>query len=408
MSLIFIAVLCWAGLIMALAFRHARTLRALWREPMLAQPVLIVESDDWGPGPESDAAMLRRIADLLGSIQDADGRPAVMTLGVVLGSPDGPAILADDCARYHRRSLEEQDYSAIVKVMRDGCAAGIFSLQRHGLEHCWPDSLLARARADEAVRAWLADPATRSEALPSELQSRWVDAGALPSRALSEAAIIETVCEERDVYCHLFGSAPVVAVPNTFVWTDAVERAWAATGVSVVVTCGRRYEGRAADGGLAPATREIRNGERGADGVLYVVRDAYFEPMRGHRAEQAWRALSEHAALGRPTLLETHRENFVSSPECAEGALRELERALSGARSRHADIHFISTADLAMELSKGDSGLLLHGAGARTLVFLRRLRATQSLSRGLKLCGLYHVLPPVERLLARVTPFARA
>ena len=32
--------------------------------------------------------------------------------------------------------------------------------------------------------------------------------------------------------------APVVAVPNTFVWDDAVERAWAGSGVRCIVTRG--------------------------------------------------------------------------------------------------------------------------------------------------------------------------
>ena len=37
---------------------HARTLIRLWREPALAAPVVIVESDDWGPGPVEDAEVL--------------------------------------------------------------------------------------------------------------------------------------------------------------------------------------------------------------------------------------------------------------------------------------------------------------------------------------------------------------
>src|SRR5690606_20903595 len=141
--------------------------------------------------------------------------------------------------------------------------------QRHGLEHCWPASLLETTREDAALRAWLADPAARSEALPSALQSRWVDAAVLPSRAIPETEIRAAVDEEAALFRRIFGEAPPVAVPNTFVWTEAVERAWTASGVSCVVTCGRQYEGRAADGGLMSATRQILNGEIGAGGVRY-------------------------------------------------------------------------------------------------------------------------------------------
>ena len=144
-----LVVLTWLAFTFVLFAPHGRMLRALWREPVLACPVVIVESDDWGPGPASDALILRRIAAQLADIRDRDGRPALMTLGVVLGKPDGAAILADDCQRYHRRLLDEEMYAPIVEAMREGCAKGVFALQRHGLEHCWPGSLIDRARHDD-------------------------------------------------------------------------------------------------------------------------------------------------------------------------------------------------------------------------------------------------------------------
>lgn len=393
------ALVAWASLVSLLLVRKRGALGRLWREPALAYPVVIVESDDWGPGPESDAHTLRSIAELLADIRDAEGNPAVMTLGVVLGKPDGAAILSDDCRRYHRSTLEDPQYAPIVHAIQQGCAAGVFALQRHGLEHCWPASLLDRAREDAALRAWLADPAARSEALPSPLQSRWVDAAVLPSRPIPEAEIGAAVDEEAALFCRLFGEAPPVAVPNTFVWTGAVERAWAASGVRCVVTCGRQYEGRAADGGLMPATRQILNGECGSGGVRYVVRDAYFEPIRGHRAEQVWQAVAERSPLGRPTLLETHRESFIAAPDVAQQSLAELARALEGVVQRHPDVRCLSTAALTNALGAPDSAMLLQGGAKRFGVFLRRVLATPTLSRSLKLSGLRFLLPVLVRML---------
>ena len=74
------------------AFVHRRTLLALWREPVLRQPVLIIESDDWGPAPVSDVHTLERLMQLLSRHRDHFGQPAVMTLGVVLAIPDGARI----------------------------------------------------------------------------------------------------------------------------------------------------------------------------------------------------------------------------------------------------------------------------------------------------------------------------
>ena len=403
MSTLSLVPLFWfAGGCGLLCLFHARTLIRLWREPALAAPVVIVESDDWGPGPVEDAEVLDRITGLLVGIRDSAGGAPVMTLGVVLGKPDGAAILADDCGAYHRSTLDEPRYAPIVAAIMRGCAEGVFALQRHGLEHCWPDSLLGQARRDAGLRAWLADPGARSEALPPALQSRWVDAAVLPSRALQEAEIRAAVIEEAVLFRRVFGDAPEVAVPNTFVWDDVVERAWADSGVRWVVTCGRRYEGRAADGRLLPASSRIVNGQPGSGGVGYVVRDAYFEPIRGHRAEQVWKAVDEHAAVARPTLLETHRESFIAAPEVREACLAELGRALEGLRQRHPDIRFLSTAALAEAMHLPGSPFLLTGRLRRFCVFLRRLLAEPVLVRALKLSGLRFVLPPLVRILSRV------
>lgn len=400
--------LAWLILCVAVLRPHARVLRALWHEPVLARPVVIVESDDWGPGPAEDAAMLQRIANLLSHIRDREGRPAVMTLGVVLGRPDGPAILADGCRFYRRSLLDDPAYAPIVAAMREGCAMGVFALQRHGLEHCWPDSLLARAREDADLRRWFADPEARSETLPSALQSRWVDTATLPSRPIPVAEIEAAVKEEGDAFMRIFGERPSVAVPNTFVWSAAVERAWAADGVQCVVTCGRQYEGRNAEGALMPPTRPIFNGELGLGGVRHVVRDVYFEPIRGHRAEQVWQGVAERVALGRPALIETHRESFIAGSLAAEQALAELARALGGVLQRYPDTCFLSTAALNAAMSAPEPPIFAKTFAVRLYFFLRRLLATPVMSRPLKLSGLRLLLPLLIQVLALASPVRRA
>lgn len=404
MTYMLVAIALWASLSIVLLVRSVGVLRALWREPTLATPVLIVESDDWGPGPEADALVLTELAGALANVRDADGQPAVMTLGLVLGKPDGPAILASACVEYHRDLLDDAGNAPILAAIRAGCAQQVFSLQRHGLEHCWPDALLACARVDASLRSWLADPSARSEALPAALQSRWTDASRLPSRPLARAAIEVAVREEAARFSAIFGRAPAVAVPNTFVWTSAVEEAWAASGVRCVVSCGARHEERAADGSLAPPVLRTRNGETGAGGVRYVVRDVYFEPARGHRAEQAWAGIAARFALGRPALLETHRDNFTGPAAQRRSALAELMRMLAGACERHPDMRFMSTEALVGVFDDPGGALLLPVGRRRVAVFLRRVLAEPALSRPLKLSGLRWILPVFGRMLASVTP----
>jgi hypothetical protein len=373
----------WLGILLC----FAGPARAAWREPVLRHPVLIIESDDWGPGPASQAQSLQRLAACLAARRDVTGRPAVMTLALTLSLPDGAAMAASGFTAYHGRSLTHAAYADLLAALEAGRQAGVFALQLHGLAHYWPAALLAAARRDEAVRAWLvADAEQETERLPSPLQSRWVDASVLPSRPLAATAIRGAVAEEVACFRRVFGATPAVVVPPTFVWTQEVEAAWAAQGVKVVVTPGRRCTGRDATGGLQCEARPLHNGQRGAGEVLYLVRDRYFEPQRGHRAEQALAALAEKTAQGRPCLLETHRCNFIGNG--LEPSLTELERLLAQALARFPDLRFLSSAELAEHYRQGSAAWMVRDLGRRLGAWRQRMGEVPRFARLARWSGL--------------------
>lgn len=391
-------VLIWVAVgTLLLVWSYRRVLLALWREPILKRPVLIVESDDWGAGPVEQAEQLDRIAGVLGVYADRDGRKPVMTLGLVLGVADGARMASDMLCSHRRISLSTPTLTPVLAAIRRGVEQGVFALQLHGGEHYWPPALLAAARNDSRIAGWFKDPGVlRTEALPAALQSRWVDASVLPSKPLiaeqTEAALAEAV-----EFRTLFGREPAVAVPPTFVWNDAVEAAWAKGGVQFVVTPGRRYEARAADGSLCAAGSDILNGEHGAAWIRYVVRDDYFEPMCGHRAERGIQALAAKSRLGRPTLLETHRANFLGDVASGEAALGELDRLLRLALERFSGVAFLSTEELGTRMRRNDPRLVEHRIGARLHIWLRRL---WQLSRLRKLAWVTGAIIPAWLLYA--------
>ena len=330
-----------------------RGILAAYREPVLRRPVLIIESDDWGAGMDGQASALGKIADILTCFTDCDGRRPVMTLGMILATADGEKTLSG--GSYHRRTISMQTHGPLLNAINRGIEAGVFSVQLHGMEHFWPAALQEASKQDAAVRDWLArSPEYQTEALPSPLQSRWVDASVLPARRLSITDIRQAVQEEVRAFEGIFGTVPMVVVPPTFVWNEDVESAWARAGVSVIVTPGCRYETRDGQGRPAGRGRAIYNGEPGANTLIYVVRDAYFEPSFGHTARQALDTLSAITAQGRPTLFETHRFNFLDTREKQRFALGELEQLLRMSLARFPELAFLSTERLATILRNRD------------------------------------------------------
>lgn len=389
----------WAGialllppvlwLLLLLAFR--RPALAAWREPVLHHPVLIIESDDWGPGPAHHAFALRRLAACLMKHRDATGRPPVMTLGLTLTLPDSQAIRSAGVPlTYHPLPLTAPVYADILAAIREGIEVGVFAPQLHGMAHYWPEALMRAGQADPKILDWiLSGPGQETESLPSPLQSRWVDASVLPSRPLPEPEIRTAVAEEVDFYRHVFGVAPEVVVPPTFVWTPAVETAWAAQGVRVLITPGHPCRRRDALGRPDCAPTPIHNGQPGLGGIRYLVRDRYFEPARGHSAERGLQALAEKTAQGRPCLLETHRFNFTGAG--AEAALTELDALLRHALAEHPGARFISPAELG-EHYRTSGARPVVALGHRLAAWKARMREVPRYTRLSRLTGLEWVL----------------
>jgi hypothetical protein len=375
----------WAAVLLA----FARPLFARWREPVLRLPVLIIESDDWGAGPLSQAEAMHRISALLQRVRDHQGRPAVMTLGVVLEVPDGERIAASGCTEYHALSLSLPCFDTVRSAMQSGIQSGVFAPQLHGQCHYWPSAVLAAAQGDAAVRDWLtaSEPAA-TEDLPSPLQSRWVDASVLPSRAHSAAAIDQAAAAEVADYQAIFGSAPQVAVATTFVWNDRVEAAWAQAGVEVIISPGRRATCRNAVGQPDCVDAAMLTGERSHSGPTYLVRDVYFEPALGHAPQRLLDGLRARTQQGRACLIETHRFNFLEAPDAS---LAVLEAGLTAALAARSDLCFISSLELARAIQTQNPAWIETRFARRLVTWHARLDEIPRFSRVAQLSGL--VLP---------------
>ncbi|MEO6423459.1 MAG: hypothetical protein ABIR84_12480 [Candidatus Nitrotoga sp.] len=371
-----------------LAYRHM--LAAYWREPVFRYPVLVFESDDWGAGPLEQTQALDALRLILKGYRDQADHYPVMTLGVILSIADTEAMRAEKKSEYTRIALDHARFEPVLTALLAGINEGVFAPQLHGMEHYWPPAVMAAARTDAQVAAWLkTNDLAQSEELPPRLQSRWIDATSLPSQPLSKAAIDAAILEEVSVYTQIFGAKPVIAVPTTFIWSSLVERAWATQGVKCVITPGTRYDSRDGQGRPKGDGKVILNGERGQGDVMYLVRDNYFEPKLGHRAEKGMDALALQTACGRPTLLETHRFNFLGNSTQSKAVLAELDRLLAEARAHYSELRFLSTQNIAEAIVSQDMLLITTAPRARVLAWLARIGRMSRFWKLARLTGLF-------------------
>ena len=395
MDMVGYLILVWLAANGVLVGVFRRDLARYWREPVFRFPLLILESDDWGAGPLSQAKPLRDIADVLARYRDSTGRAPVVNLALVLAIPDGGRIRRE--GEYHRQTIEAPMFVEIRNALRDGVEKGVFSLQLHGLEHFWPETLMSSESPQ--VREWLRqDGPAVTEDLPSHLQSRWIDATSLPSVPLSRDVIRVAVAEEVQTYKRVLGAVPLVVVPPTFAWTREVEAAWAEQGLACVVTPGWRYTRRNVQSGLEGDEGPFANGDH-AGKLIYLVRTEYFEPTRGRDAAHALSALDSASAAGRPCLLENHRDNFINDPQACMHSLAELDKLYRQALVRHDDVRFVSSAELAHILRTRDPAWIENRFSGRLPAYLARMRNNSRFWKISTLTGLAGLLSMLVGLL---------
>ena len=367
---------------------YLRPVLACWREPVLSHPVLVLESDDWGAGPLSQAEALDAITNTLCLHRDARGAPAVMTLGLVLACPDASATGAAGL-----ETLLAPSQTRNLSAIRAGITRGVFSPQLHGLCHFEP-TVLART-----ATAWpVAGQEVWTETLPDALQSSLIDGSVLPSRALAASVVEHSIRYQSELWQQIFDAPPQVAVPTTFIWTDAAERVWKEVGVRWLVTPGSRSTRRDEQGRPSGIDRQYRTAQRTDSGLTCLVRDIYFEPARGHDPDVVLTTAMHRFALGRPALIEIHRGNFVG-PDASPDSLIKLEEFLEALRRSCADIRFTSTAQLGAALTARDPVWVAQALRRRLPVFLKRIREIRRFGRLAKYAGLSGALDLMVRAL---------
>ena len=375
----------WCGVL----WYFRRALYARWQEPVFTQPIVIFESDDWGAGPSEQAESLSKVRATLERYVNRLGEHPVMTLGVILAVPIFESVSGfGNVSELKLVSLADDSQRAILAAMRKGVDSQVFSLQLHGFTHFNPRALaVAAASGGHRMFEKMESGLCWTETLPSELQSAWTDGSVLPSAPMSETEIQEVVGREEALWRRLFGTPPFVAVPTTFVWTEMVEKAWAAIGVQWLVTPGARYSRRDAAGRPGYVDKLMLNGSRGAGGLRYVVRDLYFEPGLGHSVDTLVEQVQKRAQVYRPALIEIHRFNFCG-PFAHLDALEKLGQALAHLLRVMPDLRFISTARLGEIMTHQDPDWLGVKLRVRIRALLYRLPEIPRFRRIAQVTGL--------------------
>jgi hypothetical protein len=356
-----------------------------WRT---SRKIVIFESDDWGsirmPSKEvfdelkylgikvdnlsfnqydslASEEDLMRLFEVLSSVKDKNGNPAVLTANTIVANPDFEKIRASNFAEYYYEPFTStlNRYPAHAKsftLWKEGISRGIFKPQFHGREHLNVARWMRALQNDSGLarRAFNFEMFDLSESLEISEKS-FMDTYNFQSE--NELLIqIQSIKEGLELFEQLFGYKSITFIAPCNIWSNKLNQALYDMGVNTLKTGWIQLEPKP---GSENKFRKIFHyiGQRNNLGQRYLPRNAHFEPSQNPSFDYKNDILSRAEIAfhcGKPLIIGTHRLNFIGFIDKLnrEQNLLLLSELLKELIKTWPDVEFMSADELAKLMSK--------------------------------------------------------
>lgn len=341
--------------------------------------IIVLESDDWGSIRIPNYLTIERLAakriklcspysydrfdtlaseidltslmEVLNSVCDSNGRPAVITLNTIVANPDFDKIQQSDYRQYFYEPFTETlkrypHHANSFKYWKEGIEKGLFKPQFHGREHLnsvqWMRSL--QAGNQETLMAF-------SERCFSHLSNncRFLDAynAEFDIDYLGQEKAIR---EGLELFEKIFGYRSNTMIAPCYMWDLQTEKyAWE-NGVSIlqgspIQKCSNLFSQKY-------GSKKIGHymGEKNELGQLYTIRNCRFEPSDNPRfnGDFCLYEIKKQFQLKHPAIITCHRQNFIGElvPENRNKNLKDFKRLLQTIVKLWPDVEFMSSDEL--------------------------------------------------------------
>lgn len=345
--------------------------------------IVVIESDDWGGiriptkkvkqslvaagmnlenDPYSlydsmaDEDDLIALFDVLSSVKDKKGKHAVITANTNVANPDFVKIRQSDYQEYFYEPFTEtlnrlQGNENSFKLWQEGIKAGVFYPQFHGREHVNVRKWLHDLRRNHAnVRLWFDQGCYATSHLVDKSQiGHYMVAfdSAMPSDI---AFYNQSIVEGLDLFETLFGYRSESFIAPTYCWPLEIETTLKSNSVKflqgvysqkIPLNNGKNFK----------IKRSNFQGKKSKSGLIYLMRNAYFEPSQMPSSDSVGDCLSLMEIAfkwGKPATISMHRLNVMGGlvEENRTRNLVLLKQLLDKTVKRWPEVEFMSSNQL--------------------------------------------------------------
>lgn len=345
--------------------------------------LVVIESDDWGtirmPSREVYEEFLHRgihvdrdaycrydnlatkhdlenLFEVLNSVKDKNGHPAVITANTLSANPVFDKIKESNYTQYYFEPFIETlkrsaTHEGAWEMWQQGMAEGVFHPQSHGREHLYVKKWLRTLRNGDTLSrtafdlgtwglTWLVDPSIDLYYM-----------GAFNSEEDADIRAFEVIIDDAlRIFKDIFGYDSQSFTPTTYEWSPKIEPCLVNHGVKYVQCTFQQKVPIGDDNGVKVLYRGFQ-GTKTKAGLIRLHRNCFFEPSTKENYDwfgDCMKRIEIAFKWGKAANISVHRLNFIGSIDSAntDRNLPEFKRLLEEIKKRWPDVEFVTSDQL--------------------------------------------------------------
>ena len=345
--------------------------------------LVVIESDDWGtirmPSREVYEEFMRRgirvdrdpycrydnlatkhdlenLFEVLHSVKDKNGHPAVITANTLSANPVFEKIRESDYTQYYFEPFTETlkrdaAHADAFEMWKEGMDAGIFHPQSHGREHLYVKKWLQALRSGDKVTRMAFDLGTWGLTAHVDESIKEYYMGAFNSSEDKDIKAFEGIIDDAlRMFKALFGYESLSFIPTTYEWSPKVEPCLAQHGVKFIQSTFQQKVPIGDDKGVKWQYRGFQ-GTKTKAGLIRLHRNCFWEPSTRDNYDwygECMRRIEIALKWGKAANISMHRVNFIGSIDSknTEKIVRDFKRLLQEIVKRWPDVEFVTSDQL--------------------------------------------------------------
>lgn len=345
---------------------------------------IVIESDDWGSirmaskqsynylkskGLPVDKCIynsndtlesnedIEMIFEVLESVTDKNGNPAIITVNNVVANPDFERIKESNFEKYYYEpfNVTIQRYPAhnrVLDLYQEGTERKFFKPQFHGREHINVERWMKGLRTNNTFARMAFDQqmfSVISAGKTSSCRNEYLDAfGGNDNReCINYSSIVDEGC---NIFEKIHGYRSSSFIAPCYIWPKSLNFQLLKSGITYLQ--GGRVQKKPSSKKRIGFTKEYHySGQKNKLGQIFLIRNASFEVAENPDKDWADSCMSEISnafKYGKPAIISSHRVNFMGglNSNNRRNTLKQFKKLLIKITQKWPDAEFMSSDQL--------------------------------------------------------------